>query len=188
MVRSKGFRVAVNSSRRRRSSRACRTRSSARVYLKVSRSLRSAVRPLDGGLPPARTSIAAFLSPQGGSALLLQLIKRGDIIGITSQTVITEVLEEDKPTKLKRPRAELERFVAASGLLVREAVTPAEIAPYQGLIDADDAHLVAGATLTSCSHLVSLDKRHVLRDDVRQRFLSLRIVSPKELLQALLER
>ena len=132
--------------------------------------------------------IAAFLSPHGGSALLLRFIKHGDITGITSQTVVAEVLEEDKPIKLKRPRAEIERFIAESGLLVREAVTPAEIAPYQGLIDAEDAHLVAGATLTNCSHLVSLDKRHVLRDDVRQRFLPLRIVSPKELLEVLVQQ
>ena len=132
--------------------------------------------------------IAAFLSPHGGSALLLQFVRRGEIIGITSQTVIAEVLEEDKPTKLKRPKAEIERFIAESGLLVREAVAPAEIAPYRGLIDAEDAHLVAGARLTHCSHLVSLDKRHVLRDDVRQRFLPLRIVSPKELLEVLVQQ
>jgi predicted nucleic acid-binding protein len=97
-------------------------------------------------------------------------------------------LEEDKPTKLKRPRKEIERFIAASGLLVREAVTPAEVEPYRGLIDAEDAHLVVGASLTRCSHLVSLDKKHVLREDVRRRFLPLRIVSPKEFLQAIVEK
>ena len=136
----------------------------------------------------ASVIIAAFLSPQGGSAMLLRFIKHGDITGITSQTVVAEVLEEDKPAKLKRTKAEMERFIAESGLLVREAVTPAETAPYRGIIDAEDAHLVAGATLTNCSHLVSLDKRHVLRDDVRQRFLPLKIVSPKELLQALVQQ
>ena len=47
---------------------------------------------------------------------------------------------------------------------------------------------MAGANLTSFSHLVSLDKRHVLRDDVRRCFRPLSIVSPEELLQALAGR
>jgi len=57
----------------------------------------------------------------------------------------------------------------------------------RGLIDAEDAHLVAGANLTNCSHLVSLNKKHVLREDVKKRFSPLKIVSPKEVLQELLE-
>jgi putative PIN family toxin of toxin-antitoxin system len=136
----------------------------------------------------ASVIIAAFLSPQGGSSLLLQLVKRGDITGITSQTVVAEVLEEDKPTKLKRPREEIERFIAESGLLVREAITPAQIELCRDLIDAEDAHLVAGANLTNCSHLVSLDKKHVLREDIKEHFLPLRIVSPKEFLQAIVDK
>src|SRR4051794_38009371 len=133
----------------------------------------------------ASVLIAAFLSPMGGSALLLQFIKTGDIVGVTSQTAIDEVLEEDKPTKLKKPKQEIERFIVASGLVVREAITRTEIEPYQDLIDAEDVHLIAGANLTNCSHLVSLDKKHVLREDIKERFLPLKIVSPKELLQEL---
>jgi len=135
----------------------------------------------------ASVIIAALLSRTGGSALLLRFIKTGDIVGVTSQTVIDEVLEGDKPTKLNRPKEEIELFIAGSGLVVREAITATEIEPYQGLVDAEDAHLVAGANLTNCSHLVSLDKKRVLREDVKKRFLPLRIVSPKEVLQELLE-
>ena len=46
--------------------------------------------------------IAALLSPKGGSSELLKFVKKGIIKGITSQTVIEEILEEDKPEKLKR--------------------------------------------------------------------------------------
>ena len=62
MVYSAAAWAAANSARRRRSARACRARSSARACLKASRSLRSAARALDGGVPPARTSWAR--SPQ----------------------------------------------------------------------------------------------------------------------------
>ena len=129
--------------------------------------------------------IAALLSPTGGSALLFQFIKMLRIIGVTSQTVIDEVLEEDKPGKLNKTKAEIEQFIMESGLVVREAIALKGIEPYQHMIDRDDAHLIAGAILTKSSYLVSLDKKHVLAEEVRTRFLPLAIVSPKEMLEEL---
>ena len=131
----------------------------------------------------ASVIIAALLSPTGGSSLLLQYIKTGIIVGITSQTVLEEVLEEDKPKRLKRSYEEIGKFIAQSGLLVRESITIKEIAPYKDDIDEEDAHLFAGALLTKCSYLVSLDKKHVVRTDIRKKFLPLRIVTPKGLLE-----
>lgn len=133
----------------------------------------------------ASVIIAALLSPTGGSALLLSFIKTGRLVGVTSQTVIDEVLEEDKPKKLHKTREEIEQFIATSGLVVRETITLQEIALYQQLIDRDDAHLLAGAALTNSSYLVSLDKKHVLSETVRTKVLPLKIVSPKEMLEEL---
>ena len=76
-------------------------------------------------------------------------------------------------------------FITQSGLLIREAPTPEELMPYHGLIDAEDAHLVAGAHLAKCEYLISHDKQHVVRDDVKKRFLPLKIVSPGEFLEEL---
>jgi hypothetical protein len=67
----------------------------------------------------ASVIIAAFLSPSGGSALLFQMIKTGEITGVTSQ----------KPAKLKRLKEQIEQFIATSGLLVREAITLTEVKP-----------------------------------------------------------
>ena len=127
--------------------------------------------------------IAALLSPTGGSALLFEYIKQGRIIGITSQTAINEILEEDKPKNIKMSKEEIEQFIAQSGLVIRESITVEEIAPYEDLIDAEDAHLIAGANLTQSAYLVTLDKKHLLRIDIQKRFLPLKIVSPKELLE-----
>jgi predicted nucleic acid-binding protein len=93
------------------------------------------------------------------------------------------VLEEDKARKIKKTKAEIEQFIAQSRLVVRERITVKEISPYQNLIDKEDAHLIAGAHLTKSAYLVSLDKRHVLLEQVRRQFLPLKIVSPKELLE-----
>ncbi|MEX0616287.1 MAG: putative toxin-antitoxin system toxin component, PIN family [Candidatus Woykebacteria bacterium] len=131
----------------------------------------------------ASVIIAAFLSPAGGSAKTLKLIKSGLIRGVTSQTVIEEALEEKHLLKIKSSKQDLEGFIASSGLIVRSQITPDEITPYQNLIDPDDAHLIAGANLTKCTHLVTLDKKHLLRADIKEKFSPLRIVSPKELLE-----
>ena len=131
----------------------------------------------------ASVIIAALLSPSGGSALLFQYLKLGKIRGFTSQTVIEEALEEDKPKKINKSKEEIEKFIAQSGLIVRESITVEEIAPYKDLIDVEDVHLIAGANRTYCSHLITLDKKHLLKADIQQRFLPLKIVSPKELLE-----
>ena len=125
-------------------------------------------------------------APTGGSSLLLRFIKTRTIVGITSQTVIEEVLEQE--SKLNKTKGEIANFIAASGLVVRESITLDEIRPYENLIDKEDAHLIAGAKRTKCTYLVSLDKRHVLQYEVRARFLPLKIVNPKELLQELVSQ
>ncbi len=131
--------------------------------------------------------IAAFLSETGGSSLLFKYIEAGRIAGITSQTAIDEILEEDKPKKIKRSREEIEQFIAHSGLIIKENITLDEIVPYEDLVEIEDAHLIAGANLTKCTHLVTLDKKHLLREDIQKRFLPLQIVSPRNLLEQLLK-
>src|SRR3989344_2309259 len=134
----------------------------------------------------ASVIIAALISPTGGSRLLFEFVKQGKIKGITSQTAVNEVLEEDKTSKIKRSKEEREQFIVKSGLVVRETITILEIEPYKDQVDVEDAHLVAGANLTKCLYLVTLDKKHLLTENIRQKFLPLRIVSPKELLEEIL--
>ena len=136
----------------------------------------------------ASVIIAALLSPTGGSALILKFIKIGFIIGITSQTVIEEVLEEKHFLKIKRSKGEIENFITQSRLIIRKTIAVDEITPYQNLIDPEDAHLIAGANLTKCEYLVTLDKKHLLRSDIQENFLPLRIVSPKELLEEIVSK
>jgi len=136
----------------------------------------------------ASVIIAALLSPTGGSAQIFNFMKAGLIKGVASQTVIQEVLEEDKPQKIKKSKEEIEQFIAQSGIVVRKPVTVDEIVPYQNLVDVEDAHLIAGANLTKCQFLVTLDKKHLLRSDIKQRFLPLSIVSPKELLEEIVAK
>lgn len=134
----------------------------------------------------ASVVITAMLSSSGGSALLLEYVKLRTFVGITSQTIVDEVIE--KAAKIGKSVQDIETFIADSGLLVRKRITRKESQSYQDLLDIEDAHVVAGAILTRCDSLVTLDKRHLLRREVKEKYKSLHFVTPKELLQDIISK
>ena len=131
----------------------------------------------------ASVVIAALLSPTGGSAKLLGFAKNKKIVAITSQTVIDEVT--DHTEKIRKTPEKIFSYVKESGLLVRERVTQTEIEKVSGIVDSTDAHLIVGARGAACQYLVTLDKKHLLRSDIRKNVAPLHIVNPKELLKKL---
>ena len=132
----------------------------------------------------ASVIISGLISSIGGSAKLLELVKLQAIIGITSQTVLDEVLSKSEKISLSPEKIAL--IIKDSKLLVRTRVVPKEIAKYEKQINKEDAHLIAGARLTKCQYLVSLDKKHVLDPEIKKKFMPLIIVSPKELLELII--
>lgn len=131
----------------------------------------------------ASVIIAALLSPEGGSAKLSKFSQNKKVAGITSQTVIEEIKKHQ--TKIKKTQKEIDEFILANKFIVREKIKKSDIKEYQGRVDQDDAHLLAGANLTRCRYLVTLDKKHLLKREVVEGFKPLSILSPKELLKEL---
>ena len=126
----------------------------------------------------ASVIIAAILSSDGGSAKILSLASKGKILAIISQTVVLEVLEHKE--KIGKTEDEINDFVLRSKIVVREEISYEEAKKYFESVEKDDAHLVAGAKLTKCDYLISLDKKHVL--SLNDKFSPLKIVDPKEFL------
>lgn len=122
-----------------------------------------------------------MLSPTGGSAKIIKLGNLSSWAQITSQTVIDEVKAHGH--KIGKSPEEIDQFIQAAGFMVRKRVTKQEIKPYLGLIEKDDAHLIAGAKLTKCDYLVTLDKKHLLKKDIKGRFKLIKIVNPEEFLK-----
>ena len=129
----------------------------------------------------ASVIVSALISSSGGSAKLLTMVKEKTITGITSQTVIDEVLEHTK--KIKLTSRAIQAYIANSGILVRKKITQDDIVPYKNLVDAEDAHVLAGARMTNCQYLVTLDKKHLLI--LQEKIKRIIIVNPKELLAEL---
>ncbi len=126
--------------------------------------------------------ISAIISATGGSRKLIELTKEGKLTGIISQGILEEVLS--KKNKINSTEKEIINFVKNNDLLVREKITESEAIKYEDfLTDPKDTHVIAGAKLTKCKYLVTLDKKHLLQPNVRKKFKPLQIVSPKEFLE-----
>lgn len=132
----------------------------------------------------ASVIIAAILSKTGGSAKLLQFARLGVIAAVTSQTAVEEV--EGHALKIDKTLAEIRQFIQDNQIVVREKISKTEEKPFQGLIEEDDIHIVVGARSTKCDYLVTLDKKHLLKDEVKKIVKPLKIVSPKEYLEGLI--
>lgn len=128
----------------------------------------------------ASVIIAALLSPTGGSAKLLEFVKLGAVAGVVSQTVIDEV--EEHSFKIRKSHKEIRKFIQENSIIVRERIDEFESAPFKDLIEEEDIHVVAGARLTKCDYLVTLDKKHLLKEEVKKILKPLKVVAPKEIL------
>lgn len=129
----------------------------------------------------ASVIIAAMLSPTGGSAKLIQFVRLGAVAGITSQTAIAEI--EENALKIGKTSSETRQFIFNNRIIVRKRINKTEEEPYQGLVEEEDIHIVAGAKLTKCDYLVTLDKKHLLKDEVKKLVKPLKVVNPKEYLE-----
>lgn len=132
----------------------------------------------------ASVIFSACQSPNGGSRMLIELVKSGHIIGITSQTVVEEV--ERNADKFSVSLS-VGNFIKSNNFFVRNKISLEEIKPYQDLIEKKDAHVVAGAVLTACDFLVTLDKKHLDNLKVKSFISQTKIVSPKEFLSILVK-
>lgn len=131
----------------------------------------------------ASVIIAAMLSSTGGSAKLMQFVRLGEIAGVTSQTAIEEV--EKHTVKIDKTLTEIRHFIQDNRIVVRKKISKTEEEPYQGLVEEEDIHIVAGAKLTKCDFLITLDKKHLLKDEVKKLVKPVKVVSPKEYLEKL---
>jgi len=128
----------------------------------------------------ASVIIAALLSPAGGSAKLLEFVKLGIVVGVSSQTVIDEV--EAHSLKIRQRPKEIRKFIQENSIIVRERIDELELELFKGLIEEEDIHVAAGARLTKCDYLVTLDKKHLLKEEVKKILKPIKVVAPKEIL------
>ncbi|MGQ9569158.1 MAG: PIN domain-containing protein [Anaerolineae bacterium] len=114
--------------------------------------------------------VAAAGSPAGGSSLILKLAQAGRVRVAATRRVLQEA-EHNIRTKMGEEHLlRYYRLLGSAKLELIPPVTPEEEAEWSGLVRAKDAHVLAGASKAKADVLVSLDRRHILTERVREGF------------------
>lgn len=114
--------------------------------------------------------VAAAGNPAGGSARLLRESEAGEcVIAVTAAVLV----EAERNIRAKMPADALTRFMEWVGRANLNTVAPTseqEEAVWLGIVAAKDAHVLAGALKARADVLVTLDRKHILTDAVRNTF------------------
>lgn len=114
--------------------------------------------------------VAAAGSPAGGSSLILKLARAGHVRVVASSRVLQEA-EHNIRTKMgEEPLLRYYRLLGSVELDLVSPVTAEEEVKWSDLVAPKDAHVLAGAAKAKADVLVSLDRRHILTERVRQGF------------------
>lgn len=133
----------------------------------------------------ASVMFSALYSPTGASYALANLVKEGVILGITSETVIEEVSRNIG--KITINISALYQFINEYNFIVLAYIIYQDIRfPFLELVDLKDRHVIAGAMMSYCDYLVTLDKKHLDNQIVQEYVTQIKIVSPQRLLKEII--
>lgn len=132
----------------------------------------------------ASVLVAGFLSATGGSRKLLYMSQESKIHAVTSANVVDETVQAIRRYTEKQQDEAILAFLQEHKVVVHEYIHENDSDEYSSIVDPLDAHVIAGALMTQCSHLVSLDKKHLVRPDIQKHFApQIHIVTPGEYLK-----
>lgn len=131
--------------------------------------------------------VAAAGSPTGGSALVLEVCQGHRFAAVCSQRVL---LEAQVNIRSKQPAEALVRFyqsLAAVSPVLSSPPAVDEEARYTAWVAPTDAHVIAAAVQSEAHFLLSLDRKHLVNDQVRQAGLPFQVLTPGEFIQQILK-
>jgi predicted nucleic acid-binding protein len=134
----------------------------------------------------ASTLIAAAASPDGGSSLVIELCTFGKAKALVTRLVLREA---ERNIKKKLSEQTLLRYYNLLGSLDPEPVplpSGGAIQRAAELVAAKDAHVLAAAREGDATHLITLDRKHLLIDEIRQGALPIVVCTPGDYLQEFL--
>jgi predicted nucleic acid-binding protein len=134
----------------------------------------------------ASVFIAAAGSESGGSALVLEICRGSRYKALCSQRVLMEAQVNLRDKFTDDTLARFYRLLAALSPVIAPPAAMSDEAPYLGLVTEKDAHVIASAALGGAAYLVSLDRKHLVNDTVRNAGLPFQVLLPGEFIRAVL--
>lgn len=135
-------------------------------------------------LPPkiffnASVILAGLRNPNGGSGILLEMVRNKKIAGMVSEIIVDEVIRN--LPKIRKNEKIRELSFPKFGFKILPAPQKEEVEKYYSIVtDLGDAHVLASAKLAKADYLVSLDKKHILI--LNGKIKDIKIYSPAQLL------
>ena len=133
----------------------------------------------------ASVLVAASLSQEGGSALLLEACKMEAFTAQTTFLIIMEAfhaLEEGLP---QRAVSHLHEYLAEVNWEILPVPRQETLQEYASFIHPKDLHVLAAAVESGSEFLLTLDRRHILTavEAVKEAGLPIRILTPGHFIQ-----
>lgn len=130
--------------------------------------------------------IAAFLSPTGGSARIIELCEAEIIKGYTSMYVLDEVGQVFK-RKFGKESPNLKKLLKSAKISLAVPTAKAINKAKKWISDGNDAPVLAAAAKAKVDYLATLDIRDFIKDTTVAKKSGLKILTPGDFLQRLYE-
>ena len=134
----------------------------------------------------ANVYFAGCVSPQGGSALVLQLARRGRIQVVASRLVLREADRNLRRKTHRRNVKAFRQFLTATDLSISATPDDSVLAKYEAVIHPKDVPILAAAIEAKVDYVVTLDRKHFLTKPVLARAEGIKILTPGDFLKHLL--
>ena len=136
----------------------------------------------------ANVLFAAFASPQGGSAAVLELCRRDLLQPFVSRLVLREAERNIRKKLPARALKAFHRSLQTTAFRVVPPPEPAEILTYQSIVPENDAPVLAACVASKAGFLVTLDRKAFMTGRLRSSKVPVRAVTPGDLLAFYLHR
>ena len=132
--------------------------------------------------------VAAAGSASGGSSLVLEVCRGLRFSAVTNRKIL---LEAQRNIRKKLSSGALLRFYKEIGNLNPEIIKPPTkegLSRYDDIIALKDRHVLAGALESKAAFLITLDRKHLQTEVIKQADIPVIIMTPKEFLKSVRER
>ncbi len=128
----------------------------------------------------ANVYFAGFVSKEGASALILELVRRQKVSLSTSKLVLREadrnLRKKSSPSSVKA----FHRFLQQTTIQVIPAPDEKFSRPYEALIHPKDLPVLGAALVSKAGFLLTLDRKHFLNPGLLSKIKILKILTPRD--------
>lgn len=133
----------------------------------------------------ASVFIAASASHTGGSAFILQACQKSIYKAVSAKLVLQEAKKNIAQKLDKKVLKRFYKLVKTLSLEIQPTIKSSM--EYRGIIEAKDAHVLAGAIESQSDYLITLDRKHFFTSKIQQANFSVIIVTPKDFIQKIMK-